>query len=181
MNKDEKILSIAELHKQFESATKTDEPVAIETPSGNHINGTTSLVGSVTPKDYVLEFYLPVLDGKYPSEAELVMGGTAYRQLIKANQKFITARVARKVRSYASKVALAFTDFKERGDSSIYSPEELMKFYQLFDDEVIKACEGLIVTTLGIDESLMEYITDVSLINTCAELINNNKSFFQED
>ena len=107
------------------------------------------------------------------------MGGSSYKQVINADQKFITARIARRVRNYASTITLAFTKFNEDGDSEIYTVDDLLKVYEVFDDNVIDACEKLVGTVLGIPDHLMQYITDTSLIETCTKIIENNPSFFQ--
>lgn len=179
----DKILSIDELkglQEGFVEATKTEEPIAIQTQTGNIVNGNPTLSGTATPKDYILELYLPV-DAGTPKDAELVMGGTAYRQEVKASQKFITARIARRVRNYASTVAIAFTAFKEDGETELYTVEDILKVYEIFDDNVIDACEKLVFNVLGIPEHLTQYVTDTSLIQTCAEILKNNPSFFQND
>ena len=115
----DKIMTIEELAKmqgKVIDATKSDAPVAIETPTTSIVNGDPSKVQSIEPKNYTVELWLPVTS-ETPTTAERVMGGTAYKQLINADQKFITARIARKVRNYASTITLAFTNFKEDGDS----------------------------------------------------------------
>lgn len=174
-----KVLSISELQKSLSEATQTDEPVAIDTPTGNVVNGDSTKFATNEPASYTLTFWLPVSNG-VPEGAKLVMGGTAYEQKVEAKAKFITARIARKVRSYASTITLAFTDFKDNGDSALYTPEELLKIYSLFDDEVVSACEKLLESVLGVDHSLMEYITDMSLVENCSKVIQNNPSFFQD-
>ena len=177
----DKIMSIEELAKMQEKvidATKSDAPVAIETPTTSVVNGDPSKVQSIDPKNYTVELWLPVTS-ETPATAERVMGGSAYKQLINADQKFITARIARRVRNYASTITLAFTKFNEDGDSEIYSVDDLLKVYEVFDDDVIDACEKLVGTVLGIPDHLMQYITDTSLIETCTKIIENNPSFFQ--
>ena len=177
----DKIMSIEELAKMQDKvieATKTDAPVAIETPTSNVVNGDSTKVQSIDPKNYTVELWLPVTR-ETPKDAELVMDGTAYKQFVNADQKFITARIARKVRNYASIITLAFTNFKEDGDSEIYTVDDLLKVYEVFDDNVIDACEKLVSVVLGIPEHLMQYITDTSLIETCTKIIENNPSFFQ--
>ena len=160
----DKILTIEELAKMQEKvidATKSDAPVAIETPTTSVVNGDPSKVQSIGPKNYTVELWLPVTSAT-PATAERVMDGTAYKQFVNADQKFITARIARKV-----------------GDSEIYTVDDLLKVYEVFDDDVINACEKLVGTVLGIPDHLMQYITDTSLIETCTKIINNNPSFFQ--
>ena len=177
----DKILTIEELTKMQDKvidATKSDAPVAIETPTTSVVNGDPSKVQSIDPKNYTVELWLPVT-AETPATAERVMGGTAYKQLINADQKFITARIARRVRNYASTITLAFTNFKEDGDSEIYTVDDLLKVYEVFDDNVIDACEKLVGTVLGIPDHLMQYITDTSLMETCTNIIENNPSFFQ--
>lgn len=178
-----KIMSIEDMKKAYEAYTEavnTDEPVAIETPTGNVVNGSPSLVGSNNPKNYKVTLYLPIL-GEAPEGARIVMNGTSYEQIIEAKEVFITSRIARRVRNYASVVALAFTEFKEDGTSNVYTPQDLLKVFQLFDDNVIEACEKMVSVVLGIPENLIQYITDVSLITVCKEILANNPSFFQED
>ena len=176
----DKILTIEELTKMQDKvidATKSDAPVAIETPTTSVVNGDPSKVQSIDPKNYTVELWLPVT-AETPATAERVMGGTAYKQLINADQKFITARIAHRVRNYASTITLAFTNFKEDGDSEIYTVDDLLKVYEVFDDNVIDACEKLVGTVLGIPDHLMQYITDTSLMETCTNIIENNPSFF---
>lgn len=177
----DKIMTIEELAKMQEKvidATKSDAPVAIETPTTSIVNGDPSKVQSIDPKNYTVELWLPVTS-ETPATAERVMGGTAYKQLINADQKFISARIARRVRNYASTITLAFTNFKEEGDSEIYTVDDLLKVYEVFDDNVIDACEKLVGIVLGIPDHLMQYITDTSLMETCTKIIENNPSFFQ--
>lgn len=177
----DKIMTIEELARMQEKvidATKSDAPVAIETPTTSIVNGDPSKVQSIEPKNYTVELWLPVTS-ETPTTAERVMGGTAYKQLINADQKFITARIARKVRNYASTITLAFTNFKEDGDSEIYTVDDLLKVYEVFNDDVIDACEKLVGTVLDIPDHLMQYITDTSLMDTCTKIIQNNPSFFQ--
>lgn len=179
----DKIMSIEELAKMQEKvidATKSDAPVAIETPTTSVVNGDPSKVQSIDPKNYTVELWLPVTSAT-PATAERVMDGTAYKQFVNADQKFITARIARKVRNYASIISMAFTDFQENGDTEIYTPEDLFKVYEVFDDNVIDACEKLVGEVLGIPEHLTEYITDVSLMTNCAKILRENPSFFQID
>lgn len=178
-----KIMSIEELQKTQEAfieASQTDEPVAIETQNESIVNGDSTKVGTNTKKDYEVTLYLPIR-GKAPEGARIVMGGTSYEQKVKATQRFITPRIARKVRSYASVVAIAFTDFSEDGATQIFSVEDIMKVYEIFDDEVISACEKLVASVLGINEDTIQYITDTSLMEVCYEILKNNPSFFQED
>lgn len=178
-----KIMSIDELkevQKSFIEATQTDEPVAIETPTGNHINGDTTKYGLVTPKDYEITLYLPIV-GKAPEGARVVLGGKAYEQKVQAKERFISARVARKARNYTSIVAMAFTGFQEDGSSEPITVEDVLKSYALFDDTVIDACEKLVSVVLDIPHEYVQYITDTSLMKTCYEIIKNNQSFFQED
>ena len=116
-----------------------------------------------------------------PADAELVMDGKAYKQIITAKEKYITPRIARKVRNYASTVAMSLIEFKDQGESDIYTAEDLLKVYAVFDDNVIDACEKLVISALGIPEHLSQYATDESLLATCSALIRNNPSFFQID
>lgn len=179
----EKIMTIEELKKlqtAFDETTKTDEPIAIQTESASIVNGDPLKTGSNSPKDYVVTLYLPI-QGEAPEGARIVMGGTAYEQRVEAKQRFITARVARKVRNYATTVALAFTKFEEDGNSSVYTVEDILKVYELFDDNVISACESLIETVLGLPDHLVQYITDESLMDNIIQILQNNPSFFQED
>lgn len=179
----DKILSIEELKQLqggFTEAVQSDEPVAIQTPTNNVVNGNPTLTGSNGPKNYTLTLYLPV-NASTPKDAKLVMGGTAYEQQIVAEQKFITARVARKVRNYASIIAMAFTEFKEDGETELYTVEDILKVYEIFDDNVIDACEKLVFTVLGLPEHLTQHVTDTSLMQVCTEILRNNPSFFQND
>ena len=59
--------------------------------------------------------------------------------------------------------------------------EDLIKVYEVFDDNVIDACEKLLGSVLGVSDSLIQYITDQSLIDNCAKILENNPSFFQAD
>ena len=177
----DKILSIEELsklRKDFEEATQTEQPVAIQTPTTSIVNGDSTRTGEVTPKDYTVTMWLPIV-GKAPEGAEIVQDGKAYIQEVTAKEKFITPRMARKVRNYASVISMSFTDFKEDGSTEIYTPEDLFKMYELFDDKVIDACEKLVSEVLGIPEHLTAYITDVSLIENCGKILRENPSFFQ--
>ena len=179
----DKILSIEELKNLqggFVEATRSNEPVAIQTPTNNVVNGNPTLTGANTPKNYTLTLYLPV-NASTPKDAKLVMGGTAYEQQIVAEQKFITARVARKVRSYASTIAMAFTEFKEEGETELYTVEDILKVYEIFDDSVFDACEKLVFTVLGLPEHLTQHVTDTSLMQVCTDILKNNPSFFQND
>ena len=165
-----KILSIEELSKlqdSFVEATQTQEPVAIQTATSSVVNGDSTMIGSASPKDYQVTLWLPII-GKAPEGAEIVQDGHAYVQEISA-----------KVRNYASIISMAFTDFQENGDTEIYTPEDLFKVYEVFDDNVIEACEKLVGEVLGIPEHLTEYITDVSLMTNCAKILRENPSFFQ--
>lgn len=178
-----KIMSIEELSKlqgSFIEATKTEEPVAIQTPTASVVNGNPALAGSNTPRNYKITLYLPVTE-QTPADAELVMDGKAYKQIITAKEKYITPRIARKVRNYASTVAMSLIEFKDQGESDIYTAEDLLKVYAVFDDNVIDACENLVISALGIPEHLAQYATDESLLATCSALIRNNPSFFQID
>lgn len=178
-----KILSIEELSKlqnSFVEATQTQEPVAIQTATSSVVNGDSTKIGSASPKDYTVTLWLPII-GKAPEGAEIVQDGHAYIQEISAKSKYITPRIARKVRNYASIISMAFTDFQENGDTDIYTPEDLFKVYEVFDDNVIDACEKLVGEVLGIPEHLTEYITDVSLMTNCAKILRENPSFFQID
>ena len=85
------------------------------------------------------------------------------------------------MRNYASVISIAFTEFKEDGSTEVYTPEDLFKLYELFDDDVIDACEKMVVEVLGVPSHLAEYITDMSLINACGDILRNNPSFFQID
>lgn len=180
----EKILSIEELAKMQDSfieATQTDTPVAVQTPTSSVVNGEPTKIGSTEPKDYTLVFYLPVPKEGAPAGTEIVMDGKAYKQVVHAEEKFVSPRIARKVRHYASTLALAFTDLKEDGSSEIYTVEDLIKVYEVFDDNVIDACEKLLGSVLGVSDSLIQYITDQSLIDNCSKILENNPSFFQAD
>ena len=87
-------------------------------------------VGEARKIDYELEFWLPVPEDFDPagSDLELVMGGTAYVQRVEAKQRFISARIGRRVRNYASRVAItllisrkmALQKFTQRKISSSY-------------------------------------------------------------
>ena len=180
----EKILSIEELAKMQDSfieATQTDTPVAVQTPTSSVVNGEPTKIGSTEPKDYSLVFYLPIPKEGAPAGAKIVMDGKAYKQVVHAEEKFVSPRIARKVRHYASTLALAFTDLKEDGSSEIYTVEDLIKVYEVFDDNVIDACEKLLGSVLGVSDSLIQYITDQSLIDNCSKILENNPSFFQAD
>lgn len=174
------IIDIEALQASFIKANQSDEPFAVTTPSGSVVSGNTVKYGTTTPKDYVLEFYLPVA-GDIPDNAELVMDGKAYRQMVTAKERFITQRIGRKVRSYASTVAIAFTKFEVDGSSSIYTADDLLEIYSHFDDSVIDAFEKIVSEVLGISEHMMQYITDVSLIDTASKILENNPGFFQAD
>ena len=81
----DKILTIDELAKMQEKvidATKSDAPVAIETPTTSIVNGDPTKVQSIDPKNYTVELWLPVTSAK-PATAERVMDGTAYKQFVK--------------------------------------------------------------------------------------------------
>ena len=175
------VMNIEELQNSFLEATQTEEPVAIQTQTGNLVNGDSTLTGINEPKDYKLTLWLPVHGGKAPEGAKLVMNNTAYEVEVEAKQRFISARIARKVRNYASVITLAFTKFEENGDSSLYTQDDIMKVYEIFDDNVIDACEKMVSTVLGVNENLVQYITDTSLMNVCSQIIKNNPSFFQAD
>lgn len=174
-------IDIQELVKAFQEANQDDTPIAVQTPSGNSVIGDTVKQGTIEPQSYEMTFWLPVVNGEAPAGAELVMDGKAYVQKVVAKEKFITAKIGRHVRSYASKVAITFTKFKDQGDSEIYTVDDLLEIYSLFDDDTIEACENMIVAVLGISNELVQYITTESLIETCAKLIANNPSFFQID
>lgn len=171
---------LKEMHGAIEGATQSDEPVAIQTDNVSVLNGDSTKMGANYPIDYNIVLYLPVTDST-PKDANLKMNGTCYEQIVTAEQKFITPRIARKVRNYATTVAIAFTKFEENGSSEIYTVEDIFTIFQLFDDNTIEACEKLISNVLGIPEHLLQYITDESLMENCVKVIKNNPSFFQED
>lgn len=173
------VMNIEELQKSVIASTQSEEPVAIQTPTGNVVNGNSLLTGTNEPKDYKITLWLPIQNGVVPEGAEVVMNGTAYVQEVVAKQKFISAQVARKVRNYASIITMAFTKFEENGDSSLYTPEDIIKVYEIFDDNVINACEKMVTTVLGINDNLVQYITDTSLMDVCSQIIQNNPAFFQ--
>lgn len=178
-----KILSIdelANLQASHQEAVQSDAPVAIQTQTHSVLNGDSTKVGSISSKDYVLTLWLPII-GQAPEGAEIVQDGKAYVQQITAKEKYITPRIARKVRNYASVISIAFTEFKEDGSTEVYTPEDLFKLYELFDDDVIDACEKMVVEVLGVPSHLAEYITDMSLISACGDILRNNPSFFQID
>lgn len=174
------LIDIEELQRTFQEANQDDTPIAVSTPSNQAVIGDPLKQGTTEPQDYELVFWLPV-QGQPPAGAQLVMNGNAYVQVVKAKQKFITQRIGRKVRSYASTIAMAFMKFNEDGSSDLYTSNELMEVYAVFDDKVIDACEKMLVTVLGINEDLIQYITDMSLMENCSKLIRNNPSFFQAD
>lgn len=178
----DRIMSIEELTKMqgsFEEATKTDTPVAINTPTGNVVNGFPNKMGTTSPKDYHLVLYLPVNEKTNLDEVTLSEDGMFYRQDVTARQKEITLSKSRRVRNYATIIAMAFTEFREDGDTNLYTAEDILKVYELFDDEVIDACEKLVSTVLDIPSSLAQHITDVSLMQNCSLILQNNPSFFQ--
>lgn len=175
------VIDLSEIQKAFEDANQDDTPIAVSTPSGSQVIGDPVKQGITQPKDYEMVFYLPIVNGKAPQGAEIVLDGKAYVQRVKAKEKFISQRIGRKVRSYASTIAMAFTKFREDGTSEVFTSADLMEVYMLFDDDVIDACEKMIVTVLGVSEDLIQYITDESLMHTCSELIKNNPAFFQVD
>lgn len=175
----DKIVSVEDLNEKFVNAVSDDTPIAVQTPTGNVVSGDTRKVGTTQKKDYELTFYLPVEEGMDTSKLTLVMGGAAYRVTVKANQRFISGRIGRKVRNYASKVAVAFTQFREDGSTDVYTVEDYFKLLEVFDDEVIEACEKLVVETLGVSEALIPYITDESLMEAVGQILTNNPSFFQ--
>lgn len=178
-----KIMSIEELSKlqeNFQDAIQSDTPVAIQTNTTSVVNGDSTKIGSITPKDYSVTLWLPIV-GQAPAGAEIVQDGKAYVQEVTAKEKYITPRIARKVRNYASIISIAFTDFREDGSTEIYTPDDLFKIYEVFDDTVIDACEKLVGEVLGIPEHLTAYITDVSLIENCGKILRENPSFFQVD
>lgn len=178
----DKILSIDELNKAFQEANQDDAPVAIQTPAGNVVNGDPTKQGTVSPKDYELTLYMPILEGtKVPEGAEVVMNGTAYVQKVTAKQKYVTPRVARKIRNYSSIITLPFLKFEEDGTTDFMTLEDTLKMYELFDDNVINACENLVINVLGLSEHLVQYVEDISLISACARIIKENPSFFQVD
>lgn len=179
----DKIMSIselAEMQKSFTEATHSDEPVAIQTPTTNVVNGDPRKTGLNISRDYTLTLWLPVTEDT-PKDSEFVLDGTSYIQEVKAKQKRITPSVARRIRNYASTIAIAFTEFKEDGTSELYTAEDIMKVYEVFDDDVINACENMVKLVLGVPDSVVEYITDVSLMETCSLILKNNPSFFQND
>lgn len=176
-----KYVDVEELQKIFSKANDDTTPIAVSTDTGNTVTGDASKYGTTEAKDYELTFWLPVTEGQDTSGLELVNGGQAYVQKVTAKQKFITARIGRKVRSYASTIAMAFVNFKDDGDSEIYTVDDLLTIYSIFNDEVIDACEKLVVQVLGVSENMIEYITDVSLMDACAKIMKNNPSFFQVD
>lgn len=171
---------VANMQGNFTSATQTDEPVAISTPTNNIVNGNPQLTNTNEPKDYKVEFILPVTEAT-PADAEFLYNNTAYRQIVTVKQKFISSMIARRARHYSAYIASVFTDFKELGDSKIYTPDEVVRVYENFTEEAQKACENLVKIVLGIPDHLMPYITDLSIINLSGEIIKNNKAFFQID
>ena len=176
-----KIMSIDELSKLqegFREATQSDAPVAIQGNARALVNGDSSKVGNISPKDYTVTLWLPII-GEAPAGAEIVQDGKAYVQEVTAKERYITPRIARKVRNYASIISIAFTEFREDGSTEIYTPDDLFKIYEVFDDSVIEACEKLVGEVLGIPEHLTAYITDVSLIENCGKIMRENPSFFQ--
>lgn len=179
-----RILSIDELAKmqsQVVNATESDEPVAIQTPTESVVNGNPLNTGSVTPKDYVLRLYLPKHLYSMSLGAKESKDGKCFIQDLKVKEKFINSHISRVSRSYASKVAIAFTDFKEDGTSELFSADDLLKVYETFNEEVINACEKLVSTVLDVPENLVNYVSDVSLMENCSLIIKNNPSFFQDD
>lgn len=173
------VIDLEKLQNSFQEANQADTPIAVSTPSGSHIIGDTTKQGTTTPQDYTLEFWLPVVNGQYPEGAKLERDGEVYVQEVVAKQKFITQRAGRKVRNYASTIAVAFVDFKEEGFSEIYTADDLLKVYQLFTDDVVEACEKLVCEVLGVSENLIPYITDRSLFGTVGKIMTNNPGFFQ--
>lgn len=176
-----KKVTVEDLNEAFVEAVHDDTPMAVATNSGKVVSGDTRRVGEARKVDYELEFWLPVPEDFDPagSDLELVMGGTAYVQRVEAKQRFISARIGRRVRNYASRVAIAFTNFKEDGSTEVYTAEDFFKLYELFDDNVIEACENIIVEVLGVSTNLIQYITDESMMENVLKIMQNNPSFFQ--
>ncbi len=166
-----KILSIdelANLQASHQEAVQSDAPVAIQTQTHSVLNGDSTKVGSISPKDYVLTLWLPII-GQAPEGAEIVQDGKAYVQQITAKEKYITPRIARKVRNYASVISIAFTEFKEDGTTEVYTPEDLFKLYELFDDDVIDACEKMVVEVLGVPSHWLS-ISLICLLSALVEI-----------
>lgn len=173
--------SLEELNKAFVDAVTDDAPIAVSTEAGAVVSGDSRKVRSIGKQDYELEFWLPVPPGSDTSGLELVQGGSAYVQRVTAEQRFISARIGRKVRNYASKLAIVFTQFKEEGATDVYTAEDMFKLYEIFDDSAIDACEKLLVEVLGISPNLIQYITDESLMQNVSLILKNNPNFFQVD
>ena len=89
---------MSKLQNSFAEATQTQEPVAIQTATSSVVNGDSTKIGSASPKDYTVTLWLPII-GKAPEGAEIVQDGNAYVQEISAKSKYITPRIARKVRN----------------------------------------------------------------------------------
>ena len=72
-----KIMSIEELSKlqgNFQDAVQSDAPVAIQTATNSVVNGDSTKIGSITPKDYTVTLWLPIV-GQAPAGAEIVQDG----------------------------------------------------------------------------------------------------------
>lgn len=177
----DKIVAISELQKAYIGAVNTDEPVAVELPTGGEVNGDPALMGMSGLEDYVLTLYLPIPQEGIPEGKREVMNGSFYEDFLTVKERTITPKIARRLRHHVSIVAVAFTKFETNGETSLYEIEDLMEVYKRFDDEVITACEEIVKQVLGLNDTVIEYLVDTSLLAVVTDIIKKNQAFFQID
>ena len=162
-----------------EEASNSDAPIVVETEESKTVTGDTTQVGDTEPSDYLVNFHLP----KDLAEQVGVTGTELSDHSISVNLPFegkiISPRKARKLRNDIINTAQLFVEFKDDGTVEVSDPKNVIQFYREFTEEVIDSCEKVVSTVLDIPDELMEYISDIGLLDAVVNIIKRNPGFFQ--
>lgn len=150
----------------FMGMSQTGEPVVV-----GDVNNIDS------DNEYLVEFLYPkgyTVQGEYEETED---GLLVTRRLSGVT---VTPRKARRMRHAVSTLLLYFSKVSpSTGEQELMTIGDVASIYGYLSDEVVGAMETVIMTTLGISEFDMEYLTDRSLVQNVGDIVRNNSGFFQ--
>lgn len=177
MTQDELLKTYDELNDRLEAAPDSPVPFPVVKDEKMSVVGDANET-EINKRDFVIEFRFP----EGIANGEKVAGGVLKR--VEYKNVFITPRRSGKVVASLCRLLPFFRKLAEDGEHS-FTREEVEEILALYGDEFIDNMYDLVAKVLQIDENLVDYMTQKSVINASVkiftdypEVLNEAEAFF---
>ena len=169
---------LADINDALKEAEHDDTPFPVATDDGLKVVGDANKTENKS-RDYTVTFRFP--KELVPKGMNVVkeVGDYKYVEML-FEDVHITPRRDLKLLASVMDILPLFRELEGDGSVKERTTEDLLRIFRKVPQETIDSMYTLVVAFLGVDESIAEYMTPMSVMDRIADLVNDFPEVFNE-